>query len=434
MSERLPAATVGTRLRSAVTSTMSTGRWFALAVLVGLAARVGALVVFHGGDLYEYGTIAKNLQHGWGYSYFGHANGAFMPPGYTTVVWAALEVGGPHAIALLQVLNLVMFVATCYALHALATRLFGPSVALLTVGLAAILPSSVYQATQTSSANVYLPITVVLAYLLIRRHDGARWYLSAGVLAGVLMLFRSEALIVVGGVVLLDSIRSARTHTIRPIIGRLALLVVGVALVVAPWQIRTSLVLQRPVVTVSTNGWYNVWIGNHAGASGSQKDFSVPVALDRELRAVPPGTHVEDYREQVWRSATTHWVREHPWSFLAGLGKKAALDATYDWHDPRAANPVYLAGWVGLLVLISAAFLRRRRQGDPPMSGAYRIMLAWALLTPVAFFVLARYRLTFEVLVLPYAAVGAESLLAAASIRLRRPSELKATAATPEPR
>jgi|GEM_PF-2679848 len=407
-------------------------RGLLLAIGIGVALRLIAIAVIDAEtvNLHEFGTIGHNIVDGHGFSY--HAVGpdgtiqtdgargdatlltgprlpsAFLPPAYTAVVAGAIASVGGHVatVHLLQLLNLVVAVGATVLMYRLG-RLLGGSVAGTAAAWGfALYPPLIYAATQVSAVNLYLPLemAVMLALLEAARRTGLRATVVAVTVAavalGVLCLFRSEAIILapVAAVFLVLARRRYRR-------GRAALagaLVLCLALVLpAAWIARNNLVLDRPVLTITTSGGFNLWIGNHDGATGSQKQYATPAATEQAIARLPVTDGYEVDLDGLYRSEALRSILGDPLgTAVRDLGKLAMMLGV-DVHDSRATHPLYLGSWAVLLVLGIGGLVTARRRG--PVRWLLFGQLAVALAVPTVFFALARHRLGVEFVLLLYA-------------------------------
>jgi hypothetical protein len=427
-------------------------RWAALAaqlgeiplvilVAVGLMARVVADLAFPapGVNLYEFGVIAKNIDMGRGFAYFAatpsgvvidiaHTGvplpSAFMPPLYTGAVFvgmagARLIDGGPDAaVWFLRIVNLGFAAVTMVGLARLVGLVASARAARLAVLGFAVYPTFVYQATQASASNAYLAVEVWLIALcaaLVKRVGIGR-LLAAGLLAGLLGLLRAEAgLLVVAVAVWLTWFAGAEQLRFRRrlVVGATFL---GVALLLpGGWLLRNSMLFDRPVITSTTTGGFNLWIGNHPGATGSQKDYAVPDSLAVRISTVHPSTNYELDRDAVFAEAAREEIVANPIDIILRDGKKLLMMLGVDPYDDRSRHPVYIVAY-GMLVAggVSGAVAWWRDKGGAKRNDrrAYATLLGgWVVLSlavPSVFFALARYRLPLELVLV----VGSAILLA----------------------
>jgi hypothetical protein len=406
----------------------------ALAVAVRLLA--GVALPAASTDDYEFGLLARNIVEGDGYTYLrddprGRVEpdrpgvtgeplpSAYMPPVYTYLTAAAMTVGDSHAgtVWALRAVHIATAAGAVALVDALARRLVGPAGRLAALGYA-LYPATVYFSTQVSAANLYLPLELGSLLLLLRAAEAPSWrrWALAGAALGALCLLRAEAVVLVPAAAGWLVWASGRTSPGRRRAGRGALAAVFLAVAaVLPglWLVRNWVVLDTPVLTVTTTGGKNLWIGNHPGATGSQKDFEISPEVADEIVALPSGDDVEVRSDRVYlRAALDHMV-DDPLAVAARNVRKAGLLLGADVYDPRNLNPLYLGPYLALAVVgtVGAVGWWRRRPPGDPVRWLIAGYAGFAVAVPVVFFALARYRLPLEALLLIFAA-GAVARLA----------------------
>ena len=397
-------------------------------VAVAIGVRVLAGVAFPAAETetYEFGWLARNIVDGRGYAYYAddpvgrltpEESGelgapfpsAYMPPLYTFLTAGAVELGDTHegTVWLVRLANLASAAAGVLVMHALARRLVGqPGARLAALGFA-LYPAIVYLATQVSAANLYVTLELGVLVLLLRASTSAAWrhWLAAGAGLGLVCLLRAEAVALVP-LAAAWLVWTARRHA-TPRRAVLAAVFLSVALAMpGVWLVRNSLALGTPVAAVTSSGGKNLWIGNHDGASGSQKDFTIPETIEDEIRALEPGDDFEARADAIYRREAIDSITGDPVGTALRDVKKAALLLGADVHDRRNLNPLYLGPYVIVLGLGAAGFVtwwRRRPAGD---TVRWLIVgyVAFSVAVPTIFFALARYRLPVEMMLLVFAA------------------------------
>jgi len=313
-----------------------------------------------------------------------------------------------------RLINLVLACVTMVGLARLVTLMCSARAARLAILGFAIYPAFVYQATQVSASNAYLAVEVTLlaqCALLARRVTPGR-LLLVGLLAGVLALLRAEALVITAALAIWLAYFAGGGELRRR--GRLvvAAAFLGIALLIpAGWLVRNSLAFDRPIATIATTGGFNLWIGNHPGASGSQKDYSVPPPLAARVAALPASPDYEMRRDAVFAAAALEEMAAKPLETVGRDCKKLLILLTIDPYDPRSLSPAYLGSYAALVVLGGAGAIiwlyreSRDRDGRKAYVALLGGWLALSLAVPTVFFALARFRLPLELILLMGAAV-----------------------------
>lgn len=407
-----------------------------LAVLVVLRLVAGLVVDAGDVDLYEFGVLATNWVNGDGYSYFSvtptgvvegfvpgaaYLPGAFMPPAYVMVVAAAtvlaraLSLGPDGVVWIVRVANTLLAAVGLLGLFVLVRALAGENAARIACLVLAVLPTFVYLTTQVSAANLYLPLEIWLLAGLAVLAGGAtrRRVLAVAVGLGLLCLLRSEAVVLIPLVAIWAAVFARPLVTDRR--SRLAVgavVVIVAAVLPAAWAVRNTAVLGEPVLTTATTGGFNLWIGNHPGASGSQKDADPPPELEARLAALPVTRDYEAERDAVFRDAALDHMTNDPVGTVLLDARKLLAQVTVDLSDPRSTNPVYLGSYLVLAVLGVWGWIGWWRRSPAADDRARAWLVAGYVVTslavPTVFFALARYRLPLEVVLV----VGTALLLA----------------------
>jgi hypothetical protein len=428
-------------------------------IAIGLLARVVADLAFpaSGVNLYEFGVIAKNIDMGRGFAYFAatpsgvgvdHAHtdvplpSAFMPPLYTAAVFVAfagarqLDASPDAVVWFLRLINLGLAAATMFGLARLVGLVASGRAARLAVLGFAVYPTFVYQATQASASNAYLAVEVWLLALcaaLATRVSIGR-LLAAGVLAGLLGLLRAEAgLLLVALAVWLTCFAGAGQLRFRRRLAVGAAFLSVALLLPGGWLVRNSMLFDRPVVTITTTGGFNLWIGNHPGATGSQKEFTQPGSLAVRISAIPPSTNYELDRDAIFGKAAKEEMLANPVGTMLRDGKKLLMMLGVDPYDDRSRNPVYVVGYGMLVALgVGGAVTWWRDNGGTKRDArrAHAMLLGgWVVLSlavPTVFFALARYRLPLELVLVVTSAI----LLARVGARSERSQQTPTPAQT----
>jgi 4-amino-4-deoxy-L-arabinose transferase-like glycosyltransferase len=392
------------------------------AVVAGLLLRLVAiaLVDADGVNLHEFGTIGHNLVGGHGYSYHAVAPdgriqtdgsrgdgslltgprlpSAFLPPAYTAVVAVAISLTDSHAatVQLLQLVNLMVAAAATVVVHRLGSLLGGRPAGVGAAWVFALYPPLVFAATQASAVNLYLPVQLLAVLCLVEAavRRGVRATVTAGLALGVLCLFRSEAVVLVPAAALWLLLTRRHLRRGRVLVATGLLVAVAVA-VPSVWIARNTVVFDRPVLTITTSGGFNLWIGNHDGATGSQKWYETPPDTEAAVRAVPVTPAYEVDVDRVYLGEALRSAADQPVATLVRGAVKLAMMLGADPYDPRSLHPLYLGSWALLLALGVAGLIAAR--GRRPVRRLLIGLLAVSLVVPVVFFALARHRLGVEV-------------------------------------
>jgi 4-amino-4-deoxy-L-arabinose transferase-like glycosyltransferase len=250
----------------------------AVVTIAGLGLRVGYAIeqpAAQPPDAGAYARIAQNL----------YRDGSFdaRPPSMSKEVQPASSYapglplfvaglyalsGGAHLTFALVVLALLGAGAIPLA-YLLGKRMAGPVAGLIGATALAIYPALLdYQGLLLTEplAAFLLSAALVVFFCAADRPSPWRW-LGCGALLGALSLVRPEYLTVAVLLPLAWLAREALRGQLRRSLAPAGILLLGTALVLAPWTIRTAIVLDR-VVPVSTGGGKALFIGTYLDADG----------------------------------------------------------------------------------------------------------------------------------------------------------------------
>lgn len=408
---------------------------------VALALRVAYAFVTTGpdglpfSDPAEYDTVAWNLARGLGFSLDAKAGAypsAMSPPLLPWIVGLLYAIVG-HSYFAAILLQCVIGAAVPVLVARFGGALFGRGIGLAAGWLAAVDPLIValcaYLLTETLFIALLLPALALTARWA--RSPGRGLALAAGVVWGLANLARPTALVL--PIVLfswgwrpLGLVLSKRERVLQ-----MALLVVAMALTIAPWTLRNALVF-RTFVPVAARGGGALLAGNNSiawyeparrgGASNELWDHMV----QNEFRGMS-----EPAAQALAQRTALAFIREHaadaPSVALAKLRRFWRLTAegggTGVWQ--REGSPLTaLLRRLDPLLLWSAAIFPLALWGlfaslrDPRRQ--LQLLIVWVVvyfcLLTVVFFGSLRMRAPVEPLVLLFAAAGAADLLR----RLRR--------------
>jgi 4-amino-4-deoxy-L-arabinose transferase-like glycosyltransferase len=228
-------------------------------------------------DAAAYAEIARNLDEDRGFTL---GAGATQPasnysPGLPLLAAGAYEVtGGVHERMVRLVLALLGTLAVLFT-YLIGRRLSGPGAGLIGAAAIAIYPALLeYQGMLMGEPLAATLLSAAVLAVLWAGTSRARWLLP-GALFGLLALVRPEYL----GVALLVSlavlVREIRVDWRRSA-SKAALLLVGVAVVVAPWTVRNAIALDR-FVPVSTGGGQVLFAGTYLPSDGDPEKVGTEV-------------------------------------------------------------------------------------------------------------------------------------------------------------
>ena len=373
-----------------------------------------------GGDPFYYHVQANLLADGKGFSEpftFSQSGRliptAFHPPLFSMLLAVSSLFGGTSYFAHKLVASLAG-TGTVVVVGLVARELAGNRAGLIAAGFAALYPNLWVVDGILMPESLYgLSIAVVLlvAYRY-RRAPRLRLALATGVAIGLATLVRGEAVVLVP--VLAVPLALWAEGDWAPRLRRLAAMLAGVALVIAPWTLRNLARLDRPVA-LSVNGDEVIGIANcHDTYYGQFLGFwSI-----RCYEPTPPGDEVE--RGAAYRKRGIDYARDHigrlPYVLLVRQGRmwdvyrprETVLFGRIEGRDENVTRFGQRIYWAAIPVaLIGLVLLRRRRRPIIPIVA----QIAMVAITGVLAYGTVRFRMPADVVIVVLVGVTLDALL-----------------------
>jgi tetratricopeptide (TPR) repeat protein len=217
---------------------------------------------------------------------------------------------------------------------------------------------------------------------------------------------------------------------VRRALPRGAAFAAGLLLPLLPVAARNA-ALGGGFLPTTSQGGVNFWIGNHPEADGTYRPVTPGRQIPRLERQEPRRVAERETGRPLsaaevsgfWLRRAADWAHAEPARFARLQARKLGLYwSGYEWPDavdyywmktrsPVLGAPLLEFGAVALLALTGFALLAARRE-LAPFAPALLFALAWMVST-VAFFLFARYRLPAVPALLALAAVPVERLVVA---------------------
>jgi 4-amino-4-deoxy-L-arabinose transferase-like glycosyltransferase len=348
-------------------------------LLLGVGLRVdnaweGRAPVYDAG---AYARIAENLERGDGFTL---GPGATQPasnysPGLPLLIGGLYEVtGGAHERAARLVLALLGSLSVLFA-YLIGRRLSGPLAGLVGAGAVAIYPALLeYQGMFMSEPLAATLLSGALLSMLwaADREQGRearlRW-LAPGLLLGALALTRPEYLAIAIPIAVAVLARRGWDGWRAGIVQALILLI-GVAVIVAPWTARNAIALDR-FVPVSTGGGQVLFAGSYLPSGGDPERVGDEV-LQRhpQLRGqLPPDPRLEQILAALARQRFPSLESD---AALARMGRERLLDDVSE-------RPVEYAGFVAAKLWRIWAHGPRDVMREPPWEVFHWLLIGLGL-------------------------------------------------------
>lgn len=345
------------------------------AIFVVLRLAVLLVPVAPTSDAEWYVLRAIGLAAGHGYlDNTGHPT-AFWPAGWPMALSVLFRLTGPSLLGI-GLFNLASAIASGWLILLLGRRLFGSEAgARLGLLLFALYPNAIAYIPLALTESFYTMLLLLGCWLVVARRS-AVWLVAAGLVFGFASLVKAQTVVVIPVLFAIEWLRARDVWRRLPLVAARGLLVLACAgLLVTPWAVRNHAQLGS-WVAVSTNGGFNLLIGNSADADGGYAEDG------RAFTALMARTDLgEAARDAEAKRLGMAWITANPGHFLALAPRKLALlwlpDGEAEWayqagapsytaHEPlyravRIANQAYYAllmlGFAAALVVM----IRRRR-------------------------------------------------------------------------
>lgn len=396
---------------------------FALALTVRLAYAFQALDC----PLFQYPTIDAGVYYllarefSLGHWLYPVGEPYWQPPFYSVVLALWMKAAGESVFAA-KCAQFVLGSANCALVFAVGSRVFSRRTGTAAGLIAAFYGPLIYFDGEllTPTLQIFLNLCAVLLLLSAAERGTLARYAAAGLLMGFSIITRPDAALFVVFAALWVFL-AVRTPTAGARAGAAVVLTLAcAALPVIPVALRNRTV-GRDSVVVSYNGGVNFYIGNNpnyerslAIRPGPEWDRLVGAPLRVDPKMKPSAQSAFFYRKSF------DYIRSQPLGYIKLLAKKTGVYLTavegrrnHDLYFLRSYSPLLsvLLFRIGtfafplgiVLPLALVGILRRSRTKG---SALLLLYLAANLIATVAFFVVARYRVTAAPVLIVFAAHG----------------------------
>jgi 4-amino-4-deoxy-L-arabinose transferase-like glycosyltransferase len=349
-----------------------------------------------------------------------------------------------------KVVNAALGAAAIALAGLLARRLGGDRAGLVAAGILAFLPRALLMTCLVASENLFSPLFLAFAWVLIESFSVARsgrYAAGGGLLVGLAALTRTVAYYV-GPIWLLGALFAGKKW--RRAVGETLLVLAVQHAVMLPWALRNLRDIGR-LSFLNTAGGYGLYLGNNPKATGNWYEGLM------DLERISPGViargpvAVSDLsNELAWK-----WIRENPGPafrlYLVKFGiifRQTFIVASFAVNGAKVTPPfpgidvlpgdhflkshgrllngtLWATGWLLVLVgasgwlILAARAVRSRRAFDVATALVLPAVTLYVPLTSALIAVNGRYRWPVEDLLVPAAALA----LAAGARRRARSSE-----------
>jgi 4-amino-4-deoxy-L-arabinose transferase-like glycosyltransferase len=280
-----------------------------IALLLRIVWAIAAVPITPVSDCNAYDTFAQHLANGYGYGWTTTERTTYWPPGTSFVYSLFYRVFG-HTYIPIIIFNLFLGMVVIWASMQLAEKWFNRHIAALTGLLLALWPVTIQFTTVLSSELLFTALLLVA--MMVWFNERTNLWLRAllvGLVLAAACYVRTAALFIP---ILLLFLRWVNTREILRTLSAIVMVFILMALLIAPWSIRNTL-LSGQFVMMSTNTGVSFWIGNNPNTvTGEHMD------LPREEIA---GMNLAQ-REEYLKAEAIAYIKKEPIQFVIRTFKK----------------------------------------------------------------------------------------------------------------
>jgi len=237
---------------------------FACAFLVRILFNVYVTGIDNAGlelfpDGKDYDALGWSLANGSGYE-LNQAPNTSRPPGYPLFLAAVYVLFG-HSHAAVKILQSLIGALTCVIILMIGERLFSRRVGVIASVIAAVYPFLVVYAGFLLSESVFVFLSTVFLYALLRlrEHSTWQWVALAGLVLGVMNLTRPVTLLLPGLLFVWLWIEMGKRRA-AVLAGLLAL---WMMVPIVPWAVRNYIVAHS-FILIDDHNWVTLYAANNS--------------------------------------------------------------------------------------------------------------------------------------------------------------------------
>ncbi len=347
----------------------------------------------HGHHISDDGTgyydLAQNLITGNGFSSYGKAT-THRPPLYPFFIAFFMKLQTPFPLGV-QVGQAVLGALSCGILFLIGRRVFDERVGLVASLIQTIDYASVRQVVATMPEILFVFFLLAGFYALEKgaKEGGSRWFGAAGIFVGLSLLTR-ETLLLFVPVIIFWMMFPGRPWKVR--LGGAGVFLVALSLTLAPWIVRNSLVVGKPVL-VTTRAGHTFYLANNprttGGRTGGDWDYLHDTSFPVGDPNLPSFESLEANRylfSQGW-----DFIRTQPRSFLRLVGRKIVnMWRPYQTDSPWFAKGATALTYLPVMILGFAGIFLTRGQWRKLF--LFHSFLAYLFLLHAVLIAIIRYR------------------------------------------
>jgi hypothetical protein len=372
------------------------------------------------GIYYESAEIARFILAGQGYSWDWEGliplqPTAILPPIYTyfTAFFLYINQNPAHLFYITQAaINALGIIPSFY----LGRQLAGTKVGYVSAIVYAIFPEIAFTSSKPAAESLLMPLIVLIFYLFLKFKERlffngkAAPFFWLGILIGFSALIKTTAAFIIpAGFASLVFSKPIKKNAIYAGF----FLGFGFLIAIAPWSIRNTIVMDKPVLLNTMYG-YNLWRGNHPWSKGTSRLDAAKTSeadLDPEYKKYFDMNHpnTEIGIDQFYLDEAKKFIRADIGRYIKLTFKRALYYLTFDPTHPLSKNIVYIAGYIFAVIFGVWGALLLLKSGKFDLIFLYTGLVFLVFYSPII--ILPRYRLIFTWLLVALSSISVTNLL-----------------------
>lgn len=369
-------------------------------------------------EVWEYDTIALNIIQQKGYT-FHHLNTtyhSYVYPLYPILTALSHLITGRNYFVL-EILQIILSVATCYFIYLIAKSIFTHKVGLLSSFLVALHPGLIVYSTKLHELTIVVLLFTVIFWLIISQdYSKVCNNIFIGILIGIGVLTRPTFVFFLPAYFLYICLHSKRFKCAIKAITAVALFLI---LIILPWTIRNHRIHKRWIF-ITTNSAEHFWRGNNPVASGSAltgDGLSIIEKAPAEFKEkIYKMTEIEQY--DFFYKEAYEFIGSNPVLFIKMVLKKFFY---FCWFSPQSGlmypgiwkviyRAYYCILFSAFIFGLCASLFRKRCGINRAAVASIFLFLFLTLLLHALYYVEIRHRWAIEPFMLIFSAFGLTGL------------------------
>ena len=379
-------------------------------------------------DAFRYNSWAQSIAFG-----VRHAiEPTFRAPLYPLFLAAIFKIFG-HDLFIARLVQMLLGALICVMIYFIALRLFNKRVAIIIALMAAFYGPLIYWSGEILIVTLIVFLDLVMLLILLKAFDKPRklFWLIGGAVLGLSSIARPNVLVftpwVIILILLMNRFRETRTRAKLRLACALCF-VAGVLVVISPVTI-SNYTKAKDFVLISSQGGINFYMGNNPDADGRSAQPPGRVAARGEflddawlasvvLAEESAGESLKPSQvSRFWYSEGLRFILEHPWQWFKLMSRKLAyfwtgVEVTNNedtYYFTRFSNVLGLLMWHKVIALPFGIICPLALVGIIISRRFWRKLLLlygfifFYMVSVVAFFVCARYRMAVIPILLIFA-------------------------------